>query len=339
MSSVLKTGRVCLFSHGNMDPDAIGSIAGMIDFITGQASIPVNFTVFDSKVSKLSSTLLGTLIPDFNFVSHLPASSFVAVLVDAQAVPRVDPPDSSILESMAPEMFVLDHHEVNAGYKGGSGSGAGRSIIEVDSRSNCEIVFKLFESAGARPSIEAAHALCAGILFDTGFLTRGSNQSISIMSRLLSLGVDIDRVRSFLRHRLDIPERIARLKGASRCEITRISDTLLVHTRVSSFEASACRALNSIGADISLCLSENKNSVRISARQTGDCFKKHGINLASVMESISSVIGGSGGGHSMAAAASGTGNGMQGLDQALIRIKRILKDGLDSVLDDEVQMG
>jgi phosphoesterase RecJ-like protein len=312
--AIEKASEIVLISHENMDPDAIGSIAGVIDLIEGIIPRGTSLGVFPPSVSKLSRKLLDAWHIDLPFIQDLPHSDFIPIMLDTQNANTVLKTGTGGSESLQARSIIIDHHQAQ-------GLPSRLSLIASGVQANCEIIVALYQALGKVPRSPANRALLGGILFDSNSLRYARNSTIRAVTALLESGLDIEDFKGLMADTMDVSERIARLKAGMRCTMNRVANVVIISSEVSTFEASACRGLIGLGADIALVLAENKGEVRISARQTAECHKAHRVNLASIMRSIAGTIGGTGGGHELAAAASGSRDGASGLKEAIKAIE------------------
>ena len=106
-----------------------------------------------------------------------------------------------------------------------------------------------------------------------------------------------------------------------------IGTWVVVTSKVRAFEASACRALIDVGADVAIVGGKpGKKQVRLSSRSTREFSRETGVNLGSdVMEAIGPLIGGKGGGHANAAGA----NGKENLDEALAKAVELIRTAVE----------
>ncbi|MFX1264814.1 MAG: DHHA1 domain-containing protein, partial [Promethearchaeota archaeon] len=127
--------------------------------------------------------------------------------------------------------------------------------------------------------------------------------------------------------RPDRSERIARLKAAGRLNVHTFDDWIIATTKVKAFEASACRGLIDLGADVAIVGGVTANGeVRLSSRSTRDFSTMTGVNLGTdVMEPLGELIGGEGGGHANAAGANGTRNRDDALERSIELIRAALE--------------
>ncbi|HME51223.1 MAG TPA: DHHA1 domain-containing protein [Candidatus Lokiarchaeia archaeon] len=309
---------IVFFSHENMDPDAIGSIIGMIGFLEASFASKFNYLVFPPRISKLSRKVIDALQFNISTIETIPSTDFLPILVDSQNISNVIKNDEILSKSLQERSIIIDHHfaESSLTYRFG--------YIDSTSQSACEIIQSFFQARAIEPVEPFNRALLAGILYDSGFLKYAQNSTVHAVDQLLGTDFTLNDIRQMLNDSMDLSERIARLKAGIRCNLTKIGETVIATSEVSTFEASACRGLIGLGADIAMVLAQNKGEVRISARQTDDCHVQHGLNLAVIMQAIAPVIGGSGGGHELAAAANGTKDGAEGLKKAIKLIEQEL---------------
>ena len=149
----------------------------------------------------------------------------------------------------------------------------------------------------------------------------------------LESGADYDACIRSLIIKADRSERIARLKAASRISVHTIGDWVIATAKIGAYEASACRGIIDLGADVAIVGGKpSKDVVRISVRSTQEFYKETGINLGKdIMEPLGDLIDGKGGGHPNAAGANGTRNRKQALEKSVELIRKILEDGKSRV--------
>ncbi len=319
--AIEKASEIVLISHENMDPDAIGSIAGIIDLIEGVTPRGTSIGVYPPSVSKISRRLLDTWQIDLPFLQALPVSDFLPIMLDTQNAATVLKAATNDIETLQARSIIIDHHQAQ-------GLPSRLCLIASDVQANCEIVVNLYQTLGKLPRLPINRALLGGILFDSSSLRYARNGTIRAVNALLESGLNLEDFKGLMVDAMDTSERIARLKAGMRCTLTRTGNAVIASSEVSTFEASACRGLIGLGADIALVLAENKGEVRISARQTAECHKTYRVNLASVMQSIAGIMGGTGGGHELAAAANGSRDGANGLKEAIKAIEDTINASL-----------
>nr|MDO8117536.1 DHH family phosphoesterase [Candidatus Sigynarchaeota archaeon] len=202
---------ILIFSHDNMDPDSIGSIAGLIDFIQQACKGTRRILIYPSKLSKKSVDIVNIFELTLDFLKDtIDTTSILPVLVDMNTLSSLNGLGNELIHDIQVNAVILDHHFSEPEPEGKL------KWIDAGVRSNCEIIFSLFKASGHHPRQPAANLMACGLMFDTGFLRHATNDSIYVLNELIGLGVDVNYIRSILLDVLDVSERIARLKAASR---------------------------------------------------------------------------------------------------------------------------
>ena len=215
--------------------------------------------------------------------------------------------------------LVIDHHEPNPEVE----LLAEHRIIRSDRFSTCEILVDIFEDTEVEIKPNIANLLLTGIIFDTRRFFYTDLHTLQTSIKLVNAGADYERCVISLQIRPDRSERIARLKAASKTKVHLLGDWGIVSSTINAFEASACRALIEMGADVAIVGGHPaKNKVRLSSRSTREFYDSTKINLGTdIMEPLGSIIDGKGGGHANAAGANGTKNLNAALDKAIDLIR------------------
>ncbi len=303
-SDALRTGAFCIAVHGHADPDALGS-AYAISF-----SYPAT-GIWAPEGLDRRAQLLAKLL-DIRTVKD--AGTPTRLLV-------VDTPDTAqlhISEMGDPEVLLLDHHVKSASVQ------ADAYFIDETARSCSEIVLKMLEGSGHRPGRAQAMALLAGIMHDTGKLRRGDASTLAGCSRLLEIaGIDMEKLLESLEASRDASEQNAVLKGLERMRHKGSGRYFISWSEVSSFESSVAASMVAAGSDVALVASEQKGSVRISARCSQRAVSA-GLSIASVLSSVSAEFGTTSGGHAGAAVLEGTGDAEAIMNAAVSACSRIL---------------
>ncbi|CAJ36070.1 DHH family phosphoesterase [Methanocella arvoryzae] len=162
-----------------------------------------------------------------------------------------------------------------------------------------ELVYSLYHENGLPIDAEVAFVLVLAIVTDTGHFRYAGAHVFGIVGQILQAGgIRYADVSEFLSHvPVDLSCRIATLKAASRLNLHRVGDLLVVDTRVSSFGAQSATSLISLGADVALVGSEKEGEKRISGRVR----RGVDLDLSRLLEEVGKKFGGSGGGHAAAA--------------------------------------
>jgi len=106
---------------------------------------------------------------------------------------------------------------------------------------------------------------------------------------------------------IDISERVSQLKGAQRLKYWKVGEFIVAISQGSAFEASVCKSLLNLGADIVFVGSQRGPQFRVSARATAELVRQ-GLHLGRLMGDVGSETTNGGGGHPGAAGITGTGD-------------------------------
>ncbi|MGY5880694.1 MAG: DHH family phosphoesterase [Candidatus Thorarchaeota archaeon] len=315
-----------IMGHQNADPDAVCS---MIAFSRLYKSINPKgtFTLMADDLSRLSKQVLDVFElkdqilekpgTDFDLIILLDTNSRLQLGTDFQDIPT-DPSKT----------IVIDHHEPNHEVD----KVADHRIVKSDRFSTCEILVDLFEEMNIEIDPNIASVLLTGILFDTRRFFYTDLRTFQIAIKLLNSRADYEKCVKSLQIRPDRSERIARLKAASKIRVHLFGDWVIATSTINAFEASACRGLLDMGADVAIIGGRpGKDKVRLSSRSSREFYDKTKINLGTdVMEPLGTIIDGKGGGHANAAGANGTKNLSVALDKAVELIRVAVKTKTDS---------
>nr|MDO8099811.1 DHH family phosphoesterase [Candidatus Njordarchaeota archaeon] len=293
-----KIRSVLVVCHRNADPDALGSAYGLKNLISESYSLASRIEIVAEDVNEVSSRMMEAY-PDITVEDDFVTDPDAFILVDVNNVEHVGKFSEKIRKSKAP-IIILDHHVP----KTSTNENAAIMLIDEDSSSTAEIISSIYESTGRKPSSVGATILLIGIVYDSKRFSTIKRNVFHAADFLIDAGADYEAVLSVLRHPIERSEKIARLKAAQRTKMIEIDGWIIVLSTVSSFEASACRALIDLGADVAIVSSNRKGGIRVSGRCTDTFHKETGVSLAKVMERVGLELNGSGGGHATAATVS-----------------------------------
>lgn len=310
---------ILILCHQNADPDALCSayvFSELLKRINPNTRIEIASPEGISKLSEALSEFLPirvvTDFPEF--------SADVIVMLDTNTVKQLGPWEKVVKKSAAP-LIVIDHHASHPETE----RLASVIICDENASSTCEIVHGFFEELGIKPSKEEAQALFLGIAFDTKHFVLAKSNTFKVAAALVDAGVDAQKILSRLSLPTSLPERIARLKACRRMQLIRIDDWLIVFSRVSSFQASAARALVGMGAHLAMVGGQKGDSLQISIRSDPEFHRETGFHLGrDLAKPLGEFFHGMGGGHSTAAGVNGTGD----YESAVKRAIRIIKEKL-----------
>jgi len=312
---------ILILGHHNADPDAICS---MIAFHRLYTSINPDgkVTLACDDVSRLSKQVLVSFAPDLQIHEHLEDNFDLIVVLDTNSSLQLGN-DFGKYVSDPSKVLIIDHHEINPEVY----EIAEHTLLNSDASSTCEVLADLFSELGVAMNSNTANLLLTGMIFDTRRFYYVGPSTLQAALTMLESGADYDACIQSLTIKADRSERIARLKAASRLNIHTIDDWVIVTAKIGAYEASACRGIIDLGADVAIVGGKpSKDVVRISARSTQEFYKETGINLGKdIMEPLGEIIDGKGGGHPNAAGANGTRNRKQALEKSVELIKKILE--------------
>lgn len=296
----VKSVLVCC--HRNADPDALGSAYGLKVLIRESCPEIERVEIVVDGINEASKRVIGAY-PEIGFEHEVADEPSAFFLVDVSNIWHIGKLAESVSKSSKP-VLIVDHHVSQASSRLKPEIG----FIDEQASSTCEMVCSLYESVGKTPSKSVATILLIGIAYDSRRFSIVGRNAFRAAAFLIDSGADYQRALSVLRHPLDRPEKIARLKAAQRCKIVKINGWVIGLSEVGSFGASACRGLIDLGVDVAIVSSDKKKLKKVSARSTNGFYKDTGVDLAKVMEKVGIELGASGGGHPTAATVSGIDN-------------------------------
>lgn len=289
-TELAKEGGTLVLLHGNADPDAMASAFAI------QRSFP-DVTIGTpgglNRVSKILAKNLG--IETFEDVARVERARLL--ILDTSG------PEQLAGEYDLAKAIVMDHHTRNSKWD------AARMYHCDESKASCsEIVRDLLVAAGKTPSRETTLALMFGILTDTGYFRYARPNTLITFSELMALhDIHMDEAMNLADAETDISERISQLKGAQRLRYWKAGECIVAVSQGSAFEASVCKSLLLLGADIAFVGSQRGDEFRISARAT-QAMVRRGVHLGKLLGEVGSETTNGGGGHPGAAGLSGTGD-------------------------------
>lgn len=300
--------------HGNADPDAIASaFAVQMSFPDVTIGTPGGL----DRLSKLLSATLG--IKTVEQVSGIDRKRIL--VLDTSGPEQID------YDIPLAEAIVVDHHMKNDKWAGA------KLYYCDDSKSSCsEIVIELLKAAEKEISREVGLALMYGILTDTGYFKFAKHGALVAFAELMKEhNVHMDEAMGLVGVDIDISERVSQLKGAQRLKYWKVADYVVAVSQGSAFEASVCKALLGLGADVAFVGSQRGEEFRVSARATPAIVRK-GLHLGKLLGAVGSETTNGGGGHPGAAGITGVGDVEAILNICAENAMKILK-GLGSSRD------
>ena len=100
-------------------------------------------------------------------------------------------------------------------------------IIDDKAAANCEIIYKLYRQAKAKPDLNEAKALFIGIAFDTRHFALASASTLQIVAKLVTAGIDVQETLAEYSLPIDTSERLAKLKACKRAKIIKQGEWII----------------------------------------------------------------------------------------------------------------
>lgn len=313
---------VVLLCHHNADPDAIGAafaFSRLLERLRPRIRTEIAAAEGPSRLSKH----LFTALPIKLTVNPSIERADAIVLLDTNTIQQLGD-WAKKLEICKPPIIVIDHHASHPETE----RLAALSVADENASSTCEIVYKFYMDMNVRFSETEAKALFLGIAFDTRHFILAKSTTLKIVADLIDAGVNAQEALSLLSLPMRESERIARLKASRRIRLLKIGDWLIAFSHVSAYQASAARALISLGAHVAIVAGQKDEKLRISMRASQDFYRGTELHLGrDVAKPLGEYLRGMGGGHAMSAGVNGVGE----LETCFKRCIRLLKEKLDGL--------
>jgi phosphoesterase RecJ-like protein len=310
-----------ILGHQNADPDAVCS---MVAFASLYKTINTDGCpqLVANDISRLSNQVLEVFNPILKISGTVESDYDLVVLIDTNSRFQLGTGLQHILNNPK-KTIVIDHHERNPEIA----LIAEHQIVHDEMSSTCEIIVKVYSDLCVKIDSSTANLLLTGLIFDTRRFFYAGAATLSTATQLINAGADYDKCVKSLIIKPDRSERIARLKAAGRIKVHIIDDWIVAISKISAFEASACRGMIELGADVAIVGGRpTKNVVRFSSRSTREFHEKTGVSLGSdVMKPLGHLIEGEGGGHANAAGANGKTNFEKAMVHSIELIKRAIE--------------
>ena len=314
---------ILLLCHPNADPDALGSayaFQNLLHKLRANLSVVIGAEQGISRLSKHFMTYVPItyeLTPD---VSHFD----IIVLLDTNTIQQLGKFINNKKRPNAP-IIVVDHHAIHPETK----LIAKLCLVDDSSPSTCELIYGFYKEMNIKPDLDVANALFLGIAFDTRHFILGNSNTFKTISELCDIGVDPQKALTSLSMSMSFSERMARIKASSRSRITTISKWIIVVSEVSSYQASAARAIIDLGAHMAAVGGKKGEIIEMSFRCTNKFSEDTGIHLGKdIAQPLGEYLHGLGGGHSLAAGLNGKGEMEKGFEECLLLIRKMLEKPL-----------
>jgi nanoRNase/pAp phosphatase (c-di-AMP/oligoRNAs hydrolase) len=310
-----------LLCHHNADPDALCAAYAMtqlLQHIRPQLKTEIAAAQGPSRLSKL---LLNALPIKLTKTPHIEEADII-ILLDTNTIQQLDEWATQVKTSTAP-IIVIDHHASHPETE----KLATLCIADENAASTCEIIHTFYKNLQLKPSKDEAKALFLGIAFDTRHFILAKSSTFKTVAELIDAGVNVEESLSLLSLPMDESERIARLKASRRVKLLKIGEWIVVVSHVSAYQASAARALITLGAHVAVVVGQRGDTIRVSLRASHDFYQKSKVHLGrDIAKPLGEYLQGMGGGHSVSAGANGKGD----VEASLKRCVHLLREKLEA---------
>ena len=297
--------KIVIVSHTNADPDALASALGLRALFA-----QINPSKAIEVVLPNLNTVARNIWKRFQFDSPLweistewPPHIDLLIIVDATDYELIHSPYPITPEGKIEEIqfiYAIDHHSVSED----ESKYCSAAHILPDYSSATEIIIEFYRHLQLEPDLNIAKFLLAGIITDTGHFRYANSRTLENAKILLDKGLIIAEINNALYNKMGRSEKIARIKAAMRMtELHYVQQIVVAISHVSSFEASACKALIDLGADISFIVAFERKQMkfRMSSRARENIIQNYQFHLGEFMQQFGKLYDGSGGGHDGAA--------------------------------------
>ncbi len=221
----------------------------------------------------------------------------MAVLVDTNTTDQLGEKGGRSLAAIH-DLVVVDHHHPHPETE----KLASLMIVDESAAAAAEVVFNLVVASKKPLARPEANALLAAIFVETKHFLLARKSTFLAAAGLVSFGGDPRYLSEALSHPLGRSERVARLKAASRGEVTMLGNWIVVVSELGSYQSSAARAFLGLGAHVAFVGGQVKDKIRVNMRATEDFHNKTGVHLGrDIAIPIGQELHGGGGGHPTAA--------------------------------------
>ncbi len=310
---------IVLFCHQNADPDAVCSALGLqtiLRRLVPGARIDVSCPGGVGASTKQLLENLGVTVPS----EEVPGSLDLAVLVDTNTLDQLGKTGDALLKS-ARDLVVVDHHHPHPDTE----KIASLMIVDESAAAAAEVVCNLAKAARVPLGRLEATALLAALFVETKHFLLARKSTFLVAAGLVEAGADPRRISEMLSSPMSRSERIARLKAATRGQVTLLGNWIIVTSELGSYQSSAARSFLGLGAHLAMVGGETKDKVRINMRATEEFHNKTGVHLGrDVAIPLGKQLGGAGGGHPTAAGLSAQGEARDLLRMCVERVMECL---------------
>jgi len=258
----IKEEKPTILIHDDADADALGAGYVLSRLTGGEVHVP-------KKVSEHGQELMD----EIGFKVH-----YGSIDLSDEKVLIADTADGQQLPDIKiGEYGVIDHHSNNNLLENS------RAYFHGDFDSTCQMVYNVLKGMDFPIDEKIALALSAGILGDTIYLEKASNQTIITLGHILEEGkINYKKALEVLRISRKL-SRETRLKAAIDAELFWLKDELLVFTRTNpDYVYYVAWMLIELGADIAMVFSQEGEDISIRLVQSPNYEEE--IDLLEIMK-------------------------------------------------------
>lgn len=294
-----RPNRVLIITHRNGDVDGVTSSIAVKRLILSMNKRAKIDLVSPEGLSSQAKRVVERLKE--NFSQAIPSDDYqLVVITDTGHSSLLEEQLKIINQARAPKLLI-DHHPLDKSMQ----MLVDYAFVDEEASSACEMVYRIFKELRVKPDKKALVSIALGIMSDSQFLTIARGPAIMVMAELIKEGIDPEEIRSMLRHRKDVSEQIARIKGVLRSSFYRSQSWIIGTTIIGSYHASVARALIELGCDLAFAAGEGDNDkeTKGSIRSNQLFYSSTKIHVGKdICKRLAEMSEGSGGGHPTAGA-------------------------------------
>jgi phosphoesterase RecJ-like protein len=313
---------IILLCHHNADPDAIGSalaLSSLLQRIRPRLKVEIGAAEGPSRLSKhILNELSMTLVQNPSI-----EETDAIILLDTNTIQQLGDWVDRVKGSKSP-IIVIDHHASHPDTE----QLATLYLANENVSSTCEIIYQFYADMKLKITEIEAKLLFLGVAFDTRHFILANSTTLKIVADLIDSGIDAQETLSLLSLPMSDSERLARLKAAKRVKLLKIQDWIIAISLVGAYQASAARALISLGAHVGIVVGQKDTQLKISMRATRNFYTTTKVHLGrDIAKPLGVHLKGMGGGHALSAGVNGKGE----YDGCLKYCVELLNDILETV--------
>jgi nanoRNase/pAp phosphatase (c-di-AMP/oligoRNAs hydrolase) len=285
--------RALITFHSVGDSDSVASAFALSSYIKNSKVVTPDTITWNSK----------RILKELGFKEKIPnvfdRSADVIVLLDVNNFDGCGAFEDE-LKNFDGDILIIDHHLLN------QQTNQSEIFNDENYSSTSGIVFEVLRSLNHTVDKKTAKLLAIGIISDSAEFKNSNYETFIQLGELLKLGsTDYVSLLDEIRRVSPAKDRMKTVKRLFGSDVVVKSDLLFVsggsdtHANILADMAINC------GADIALFYSVSKDEISFSARMRPPLDRELDIHLGKVMNQLSTIINGSGGGHPCAAGAYG----------------------------------